>query len=74
MSERVFPAIKYKDNLYLLWYWVSRDGLEWFPARHSIDAAGGWTNGDTWEDFGKEIKYWIQIPPPSLIKREYEMK
>ena len=31
---------------------------------HNPDAAGGWYNGDTWEDFTGEVKAWIEISCP----------
>ena len=37
---------------------------EWFPAVYSRQAAGGWTNCDTWEDFDCEVAEWRLIPLP----------
>ena len=39
------------------WYWVRfRGEKEWFLAKKDPRAAGGWTNEDTWEDFGGEVE------------------
>ena len=59
------------------WYWVRfrasdtyvdplEDGPcgDWFPAIYSPGAAGGWTNGDTWEDFDRKVIEWRLIPLP----------
>jgi hypothetical protein len=59
------------------WYWVRfrasdtyvdpfGDGPcgDWFPAMYSPRAAGGWTNGDCWEDFDREVIEWRLIPLP----------
>jgi hypothetical protein len=47
------------------WYWV-HDTEDWFPAIYSPGAAGGWTNGDTWEDFDREVIEWRLIPLPPI--------
>ena len=49
------------------WYWVSGDGDGWWPAMYNIDAANGWTSGDTWEDFDDEVKMWQAIQEPRTI-------
>ncbi len=55
------------------WYWVSlvdtdfETGLEerrWFPAMYDPNCAGGWTNGDCWEDYSREIDRWVPLPDP----------
>jgi len=46
------------------WYWVSGNKEHWFPAKYSHQYAGNWTNEDTWEDFDRNIKYWVEILPP----------
>jgi hypothetical protein len=46
------------------WYWVRTRESEWFPAIHVVSAAGGWSNGDTWEDFDKEVVEWCLILLP----------
>ena len=46
------------------WYWTRYDKGAWFPALRASDASGGWTNGDTWEDFQKRVVDWILIPYP----------
>ena len=55
------------------WYWVRTidkwNNLNWFPAYKDQKAAGGWTNGDTWEDFGFEVVEWIKIPTPEELKK-----
>ncbi|MGH9872342.1 MAG: hypothetical protein ACRD9S_07735 [Pyrinomonadaceae bacterium] len=47
------------------WCWVNngKDNVI-FPARRASQAAGGWTNEDTWEDFASEIKFWMPIERP----------
>jgi hypothetical protein len=53
------------------WYWVT-DGHEVWPAVRDRHATGGWSNHDTWEDFGLDVKAWILIekpsPPPAPVK------
>lgn len=46
------------------WYWVRIPENDWFPAMHAACAAGGWTNGDCWEDFDHEVAEWHLIPFP----------
>ena len=46
------------------WYWVRQFNGDWFPAMRCAEASGGWTNGDTWEDFHNEIIAWKLIDPP----------
>lgn len=56
------------------WHWVSSDGANWFPARRvesEEGAVGGWTNDDTWEDFDREIKYWIPLVDPNVRSLPY---
>lgn len=50
------------------WYWVRvKNDYEWYPAKYSKKAAGGWTNEDTWEDFDNEVVDWIRIPSPQEL-------
>ena len=49
------------------WCWVT-DGGKPFPAMYYKKAAGLWTNGDTWEDFNKEVTHWMPIPEPLEVK------
>ncbi len=52
------------------WYWIkeSVEG-EWFPAFY--DKTVGWTNGDTWEDFDRQVVQWYLIPlPPSELEQK----
>ena len=44
------------------------DGGKPFPAMYYKKAAGLWTNGDTWEDFNKEVTHWMPIPEPLEVK------
>lgn len=46
------------------WYWVKIKG-EWSPAVRDKNAAGGWTNLDTWEDFHGEVTEFVRILPPN---------
>ena len=46
-------------------YWVT-DGKEVWVADCYSWAAGGWTNGDTWEDFTGKIIGWLHIPRPEV--------
>ncbi|MCU0613384.1 MAG: hypothetical protein MUE60_16570 [Candidatus Eisenbacteria bacterium] len=46
------------------WHWVTIDGEKWFPAKRTAEAVGGWWNGDTWEDWDKEVTDWQIIPLP----------
>ena len=64
------------------WYWVRLkrtylDPLDdfyddpcdgWDVAQYSSKAAGGWTNGDCWEDFDKQVFCWRLIPLPEPMK------
>lgn len=63
-SSRLHPP----DNT---WCWVS-DGLSVWIAKRNITSCGGWTNDDTWEDFGHEVKYWIPIVRPAVPIEEKE--
>ena len=58
------------------WHWVKgKDDEGWFPAKRDPSAAGGWTNGDTWEDFEGRIAMSIRIPSPGeCLKIENERK
>jgi hypothetical protein len=47
------------------WCWVDAGGNQ-FPAFYDTKAAGGWTNGDTWEDFDKSVTHWAQLPEPPV--------
>jgi len=52
------------------WHWIkeSVEG-EWFPAFY--DKTVGWTNGDTWEDFDRQVVQWYLIPlPPSELEQK----
>ena len=53
-----------KDNE---WYWISfnKDGSAYFPALWSTTIKN-WTNGDTWEDFNHQVKWWKKIELPKL--------
>lgn len=51
------------------WYWVRENGGKWFIAERNSGAAGGWTNGDTWEDFDGEVVEWIRIDRPGESRR-----
>ena len=44
------------------WYWVHLGDGDWFPAKRMFSACGGWTNDDTWEDFGCNVRDWVRIP------------
>jgi len=48
------------------WYWVT-NGRDIWIMQCDYDSAGGWTNGDTCEDFRKEIIGWIKIEKPEAI-------
>jgi hypothetical protein len=48
------------------YYWVRSGGGDWFVANHTPQAAGGWTNFDTWEDFNHEITEWVYIRKPTI--------
>lgn len=58
------------------WYWVrikKSDG--WFPARYNTNCAGGWTNDDTWEDFGNRVVDFVLIPSVhKIILQKKEIK
>lgn len=43
--------------------WVSDGSAVWFAYRE-VTAAGGWENGDTWEDFEKKVTHWIALTEP----------
>lgn len=47
------------------WCWVT-NGKDAWPALHRPNAAGGWTNEDTWEDFDLEVIAWRPIKQPSV--------
>jgi len=51
------------------WYWVKIKG-EWFPAMKDPRAVGGWSNQDTWEDFGAEVEEAVEIPYPDEVRKE----
>jgi len=53
------------------WYWVT-DGRCVWPAIACKLAAGGWSNGDTWEDFDGDVKQWQRIPRPQAPKNTTE--
>ena len=47
------------------WCWVNWNGPgDPFPAMRDSGASGGWTNGDTWEDFNGEVTHWMPLPAP----------
>ena len=48
------------------WFWVKIHDV-WFPAIKDPHAAGGWTNDDTWEDFGHEVMDSVEIPYPEEV-------
>ena len=45
------------------WYWVT-DGESVWIAMYDPRIPSGWTNQDTWEDWGHDIIKWIKIPEP----------
>lgn len=47
-----------------IWCWV-KIGNNWFPAKRDSTRAGGWSNDDTWEDFGNEVTDFEIITPPN---------
>ena len=49
------------DRVINRWYWVRVSGGFWLPAMYHPSASGGWTNGDTWEDFDGEVDAWREI-------------
>ena len=53
----------------ITWYWVKIDG-EWSPAVKDENAAGGWTNLDTWEDFDKEVTEFVKIMLPRKMDKK----
>lgn len=51
------------------WFWVKING-EWsHPAYKDKACAGGWTNGDTWEDFDNQVEDWIVIKAPDKYEK-----
>lgn len=56
--------VQKEDLVHGRWYWVRTSRYGWFPAKHHLNAAGGWTNEDTWEDFDCEVIDWQIIPLP----------
>jgi hypothetical protein len=42
------------------WCWVTDSKVAWISC-HETRAAGGWTNGDCWEDFSKEVVAWFPV-------------
>lgn len=48
------------------WYWVT-DGASVWPAMRDSQAAGGWTNQDTWEDFDGRVTACRLIEEPPAI-------
>ena len=45
-------------------YWVKTDGGDWFMMIRRENAAGGWTNGQSWEDDENMIAEYIHVPQP----------
>ena len=39
----------------------------WLIGFRDSHAAGGWTNGDCWEDFRDEVVRWVHIPGPAQL-------
>lgn len=70
-DEARHPTQKWQSEHYTLspdtWCWVS-DGERVWPAMYDPSAAGNWTNADTWEDFSKEVKYFIPLETPDAPK------
>lgn len=60
-------AIKWQTGNYTFfpgtWCWVS-DGERVWLAKYDPMSAGNWTNEDTWEDFSREVKYFIPLETP----------
>ena len=52
------------------WYWV-RIGETWFPAMRDAGMAGGWYNGDTWEDWDHEVEEYYKIDLPKKTREDY---
>lgn len=53
------------------WYWVDGDGLAGpIPAKRGYYDAGGWSNGDTWQDWGHDVERYCLIPKPSAVEDE----
>lgn len=50
-----------------VWYWVTTGRQVW-PAKYDPIACGGWTNEDTWEDYGGRIVAWIKADCPIAPK------
>jgi hypothetical protein len=54
------------------WCWVivpqQDQFIACFPACRNQRLAGGWTNGDTWEDFYNQVTHWQVISEPELPK------
>jgi hypothetical protein len=46
------------------WCWVT-DGKSTWPAKRSQASGGGWTNGDTWEDWDHAVVAWIPLVLPN---------
>jgi hypothetical protein len=42
------------------WCWVTNGNVAWISF-HEKNAAGGWTNGDCWEDFDREVTAWFPV-------------
>ena len=51
------------------WCWVTGGDAPWI-AMHDSRAAGGWTNADTWEDWGHDITHWIPLETPLSLVEE----
>ena len=46
-----------------VWCWVSDGKHAWIAERDS-ERCGGWTNGDTWEDFDEIVRFYIPLKQP----------
>lgn len=51
-----------------VWYWITFDRKDWFPAMRYEHASGGWSNMDTWEDFDNKVIAWQKITNPEDSK------
>src|SRR6266487_3132794 len=72
-AAKDFVAVSYKPQKWVndcypadnTWCWVS-DGIRIWLAMYDPSAANSWTNTDTWEDFGNDVRYWIPLETPHL--------
>ena len=49
-----------------MYYWVTDGESSWLAVRRE-QAAGGWSNDDTWEDWESEVIAWSQIEAPPYL-------